>query len=99
VLVTGTVRDGFMAILMTTVTELDGVGARYAGTALGLTTTLSRLGSLFAPPLGNSLATWHTNLPFAFWAVLALAGLLAFRAVDAERVQELSPQGASLTSE
>jgi len=77
VLMAGAVRDGYMAVFMTTVTELDGVGAEYAGTALGLAMTLSRVGGLIAPPLGNSLAVYGPRVPFALWAAMALLGLAA----------------------
>jgi len=78
VLMAGAVRDGFMAIFMTTVIELDGVGVLFAGTAMGMTMTLSRLGYLIAPPLGNSLARYDPSLPFAFWAAMALGGFVVF---------------------
>ena len=77
VLMAGAVRDGYMAVYITTVTELDGVGAEYAGTALGLAMTLSRIGGLIAPPLGNSLAVYGPRVPFALWAAMALLGLAA----------------------
>ena len=76
VLIAGMVRDGYMGVFMTTVTELDGVGATYAGTALGLAMTLSRVGGLIAPPLGNSLASYNPRLPFVLWAGMALLGLV-----------------------
>jgi len=74
VLMAGAVRDGYMAILMTTTTELEGVGAPYAGTAIGLILSLSRVGGLIAPPLGNSLASQDLRLPFVLWAAMALLG-------------------------
>ena len=77
VLMAGAVRDGYMAVFMTAVTELDGVGAEYAGTALGLAMTLSRVGGLIAPPLGNSLALYGPRAPFMLWAAMALLGLVA----------------------
>jgi MFS family permease len=76
VLIAGAVRDGFMAIFMTSVTEVKGVGTVYAGTAIGLTLMLSRLGGLIAPPLGNYLADYSLRLPFIFWAAMALLGLI-----------------------
>lgn len=76
VIIAGFARDGFMAILMTQIIELKGVGTMYAGTAMGMVLVFSRLGSLISPPLGNSLADSHLALPFVFWAVLALVGLL-----------------------
>jgi MFS family permease len=74
VLIAGAVRDGYMAIFMTTVTELEGVGPVYAGSAMGLISTVARLGGLIAPPLGNSLAGHDLRLPFVFWAAMALCG-------------------------
>lgn len=82
VLTAGVVRDGYMAIYMTLITELDGVGAVYAGTAIGLAGTLSRVGGLIAPPLGNSLAEFNPQLPFLFWAGMAAVGLLALNFVQ-----------------
>jgi len=76
VLLAGSVRDGYMAVFMTTALELDGVGAAYAGTALGLILTLSRIGGLIAPPLGNSLAAFGPRAPFVLWAAMALIGLI-----------------------
>ena len=75
ILMAGAVRDGYMAVFMTTVTELDGVGAEYAGTAIGLAMTLLRVGGLIAPPLGNSLAVYGPRMPFVLWAAMALLGL------------------------
>lgn len=75
VLMAGLVRDGFMSVFMTTVTELDGVGAAYAGTALGFAMTLYRVGALIAPPVGNSLASSDPRLPFVLWAAMALFGV------------------------
>ena len=77
VLAAGAVRDGYMAVFMTTVTELRGVGVEYAGTAIGLAMTLSRVGGLVAPPLGNSLAAYDPRAPFVLWAAMALLGLAA----------------------
>lgn len=69
-------RDGFMAVLVTMLTETKGVGAVYAGTALGLTMTLSRLGGFISPPLGNSLASPdNPGLPFILWAAFGLLAL------------------------
>ncbi len=69
-------RDGFMAVLVTMLTETKGIGAVYAGTALGLTMTLSRLGGFISPPLGNSLASpANPGLPFILWAALCVIAL------------------------
>jgi ACS family hexuronate transporter-like MFS transporter len=78
VIIAGLFRDGFMALFMTSIIEVEGVGAAYAGTAMGLAMVFNRLGSLVAPPLGNSLAGIAPSLPFAFWATLAVLGLFCF---------------------
>jgi len=78
VIIAGIVRDGFMAVLMTMIIETEGVGAAYAGTAMGLVSTLSRPGGLVSPPIGNSLANINLGLPFIFWAALATAALFGF---------------------
>lgn len=75
VLMTGAVRDGFMAVFMTTVTEVRGVGAACTGTAIGLAMTLLRVGALIAPPLGNALAVYGARMPFVLWAGMAIVGL------------------------
>lgn len=78
VIIAGIVRDGFMAVFMTTIIEIDGVGAAYAGTAMGLVLTLSRLIAFLSPPIGNSLADTNLGLPFVFWAALAAVALFCF---------------------
>lgn len=75
VIMAGMVRDGFMAVFMTMTIETDGIGPAYAGTATGFVMVFSNLGSLLAPPLGNSLAGITPGFPFAFWTALALVGL------------------------
>lgn len=75
-IIAGLVRDGFMAVFMTTVIETEGVGTMYVGTAMGLVMVFAGLGRLIAPPLGNSLADISPSLPFVFWACLAVAGFL-----------------------
>ena len=75
VILAGMTRDGFMAIFMTQVIEVKGVGATYAGTATGLTLGCAMLGNVISPPLGNSLESLTLSSPFAFWAGLVLLGL------------------------
>jgi MFS family permease len=89
VIMAGMVRDGFMAVFFTTTMETDGVGPTYAGTASGFVLIFSGLGALIAPPLGNSLASITPELPFAFWAGMALAGLMGIYAA-----QEPGPESA-----
>jgi len=79
VILLGIFRDCFIAILITMVMEVKEVGVAYAATALGLTQSLGNLGAFLSPPLGNSLAGIAPNLPFAFWAALAVMALVLFR--------------------
>ena len=80
-IVVGFTRDGFMAICLTMSTETKGIGALYAGTAIGLVQTILNFGSFIAPPLGNSLAdpaNPASPLPFFLWGAFGLFALLAF---------------------
>jgi MFS family permease len=81
VLLAGFTRDAFMAIYLTMVIETEGVGAAYAGTATGLTMSISGVGNVLAPPLGNSLAGLAPGAPFAFWSGMALAGMFCLTQV------------------
>lgn len=75
VVIAGFARDGFMAVFLTLVIETEGVGAAYAGTATGMVMVFGGIGSVLAPPLGNSLAAIAPGMPFILWAVLVLVGL------------------------
>jgi MFS family permease len=93
VIMAGMVRDGFMAVFFTMTMESDGVGPTYAGTASGYVLVFSGLGSLIAPPLGNSLASIAPGLPFVFWAGMALAGLMGiYAARESAPESVLAPQ-------
>ena len=46
-----------MAILNTSVLEVEGVSDLYAGTAIGFAVMIRNLGATFSPPIGNSLTT------------------------------------------
>ena len=81
VIIAGFVRDGFVAVMMTMIMETEGVETAYTGTALGLAMTLSRVGGIISPPIGNSLADINSRLPFIFWAALAAVALFGFRFV------------------
>lgn len=89
--IAGLVRDGFMAVFLTMLIETEGVGTKYAGTAMGFVMFFSGLGRLIAPPLGNSLATIASALPFVFWASLAVVGFVGLVLVsdrDAEHTHD-----------
>ena len=85
VILAGLVRDGFMAILITLVMELRGIGVRYAATATGLIMATSSLANVVSPPLGNSLATFGPSVPFALWSALALFGVFSLWRVQGVR--------------
>ena len=74
VLLSGSMRDAFMAIFTTMTIESEHVGPLYAGTAVGFAFALGSIGNLIAPPVGNSLATLWPGAPFAFWSMLAVLG-------------------------
>ena len=75
---TGFVFDSFMAILNTSVLEVEGVSDLYAGTAIGFAVMIRNLGATFSPPIGNSLTTLGLNLPFLFWGSMGLLAVIMF---------------------
>jgi NNP family nitrate/nitrite transporter-like MFS transporter len=82
-ILSGVFMDGFMAITGTMVLETEGVGPRDFGTAIGITLTISQVGSVIAPPLGNSFASLNPGLPFIFWAALSVAALFTLAPIKA----------------
>ncbi len=78
VLMAGMARDGFMAITMTAITEEEGVGPRFAGSAIGLSITLMGIANVLAPPTGNWLAQFGAEFPFFFWAATVFTGFTAY---------------------
>jgi predicted MFS family arabinose efflux permease len=85
VILAGIFRDGFMAILVSMVIEVKGVGAAYAGTAVALVIAIAQLGNFMGPPLGNSLAGLYSGLPFVFWGCLGLVAPISLFLVKEER--------------
>jgi MFS family permease len=81
VLLSGFVRDAFMAIFMTMVLEIEGVDFNCAGTALGFSMAISGMGTVLAPPIGNSLAAFWPGAPFLFWSALAVFGMICLSLV------------------
>jgi hypothetical protein len=67
-----------MAISMTAVIEEQGIGAQFAGSAVGLNMSVIGITNVLAPPVGNWLAKYGSGLPFFFWASLAFAGFVAY---------------------
>ncbi len=78
VLIAGIARDGFMAITMTAIMEVKGIGARFAGSAIGLAMSIIGITNVFAPPVGNWLVRFGSGLPFLLWASLAFLGFVAY---------------------
>ena len=85
VILSGFFRDGFMAIILSMIIEVRGVGADYAGTATALVLAVSQLGNFVGPPLGNSLAGFHPGLPFVFWGALALIAPISLYLIKEQR--------------
>ena len=78
VIMAGISRDGFMAITMTAITEVKGIGARFAGSAIGLSLSVMGIANVFSPPIGNWLERFGAGVPFLFWASLVLAGMTGY---------------------
>ena len=71
----GSTRDGFMAVFFTRVSEERGVNKAEVGMAIGFVMFFIGLGSLIAPPIGNSLENQGlVSFPLVFWSILALFG-------------------------
>ena len=88
-------RSGQMAMFYSLITETEGIGGQYLGTAIGLTSTVSQLGGFFAPPLGNSLALIDPGMPFIFWAGLSVVTLLGFLFIRERKGTKLGQPGAT----
>jgi len=78
VLTAGIFRDGFMAITMTAIIEVEGIGARFAGTAIGLSLSMMGIVNVFSPPIGNWMARFGPGVPFLFWASLVGVSLVCY---------------------
>jgi CP family cyanate transporter-like MFS transporter len=74
----GFFRDLIWAVAATMTVETEGIGPEYAGTAVGIVHSFTRVGYTFAPPAGNALAGISAGMPFVLWAGLSVMALLAF---------------------
>jgi NNP family nitrate/nitrite transporter-like MFS transporter len=74
-IVSGVFMDGFMAISVTMLFETEGIGPKDFGTALGIVLSISQIGTVISPPLGNSFAGLNPGFPFIFWAAFSAAAL------------------------
>lgn len=75
-ILSGIFMDSFMAIIIAQLLETEGVRSLYSGTALGIVFTISQIGGIISPPLGNSLASISPGLPFIFWSALSATSLV-----------------------
>ncbi|MDQ7026368.1 MAG: MFS transporter [Anaerolineae bacterium] len=89
VMIAGVTFDALMAIQMTTIMEVEGVGVAYIGTALGFSGVIRNFGGTFSPPLGNSLAVYGLNVPFIFWAAMGLIGLVVFSLLPSKQKKKV----------
>ena len=102
IMMSGAVRDAFVAITLASIYQNGGVSREYSSMALGFMMVFMGLGSLVAPPLGNSLATLaHPGAPMVFWAGLVLLGgallfLLPRRDAVSENLIAAIPEEVSL---
>jgi cyanate permease len=78
VILYGLFRGGFRTLINTFIVEVKGVGKAYAGTAVGVVSSLGMLAAFFFPPLGNSLADINLGLPFVLWTGLSGIAALGF---------------------
>jgi ACS family D-galactonate transporter-like MFS transporter len=85
VICSGIFRDAFMAIMITMIIEMSGIGIAYVGSALGIVVAFQRIGGFISPPIGNSLATISPGLPFVFWAVLGAFSCVMFAFLREEK--------------
>jgi len=95
VILAGVSRDMVWAVAATMTVETDGIGPVYAGTAVGIVHSFTRMGYTFAPPAGNSLASIQPGLPFVFWAGLSLVAMVVFLFVGEtgrQKQKSLSPR-------
>ena len=92
----GFVRDGFMAVFMTSILETDGVGPAFVGTATGMVMVFGSLGNLLAPPMGNALASINPGMPFVLWAALAVIGIIGILAAKERRAAPPIPAGPQI---
>ncbi len=74
----GIVFDGYMAVLMTAVIEVRGIGPQLAGTAVGFAGFIRNFGGTVSPPIGNSLADFGASVPFVFWGALGLLAVIIY---------------------
>jgi MFS transporter, NNP family, nitrate/nitrite transporter len=78
VIISSFLRAGCFSMVNVLIFETEGIGGSFAGTALGLASTVGMVGSFVAPPLGNSLTAFGPGVPFLFWAGIIAASFPLF---------------------
>ncbi len=76
-LLAGVFMDSYMSVATTMLVETEGLNPGNTGTALGFIFSVSNIGNVAAPPIGNSLAGINTGAPFLFWAFLAFLAVFS----------------------
>ena len=76
IVVNGLLRGSMFPLLTSLVVEQEGVGARYAGTAIGVVLSLGMLGGSFTPPLGGAIAdVYGGDAALLTWAAISMVSL------------------------
>ena len=74
----GFTRDGYVSVILTMTTESEGVGPKYAATAMGMIFAFGNMGVFLSSPVGNRLAEINTHYALFFWAALIMSALIIF---------------------
>lgn len=72
----GFTRDPAITLFYVMNMETKGISIIYAGTALGLMSTIGRVGGTIAPIIGNSFAGFGPGAPFYVWAAFSALALV-----------------------
>ena len=78
VILIGIGRDGLMAVSAASSIDSKGIGLTYSGTAMGLNQAIARIGPFVSPPIGNSMASNGSGLPFIVWTAFGMFALVCF---------------------
>ena len=89
VIMMGIVRDGYMAVLITMVTEVGGIAPELIGTAMGFILVFNKIGAMIGPPLGNHFAEVEPNRAFLIWALMAIISFITFHFVKENGTQQV----------
>jgi MFS transporter, NNP family, nitrate/nitrite transporter len=85
-------RAGASAVTNVMLFETPGIGSNYAGTAMGLVSSIGMIGAFLSPPIGNSFASINPAMPFLFWGCLAMLSLPLFLLLrKTKRTEAMNP--------